>query len=275
MTAYNRSDLKTQIENMQNRDGGDRISASDLKSILVDMTDTFLTNQDDTGWASYSDTQYTSGSPLAVTGGVLTKLPNNALSAIDSQKPTDVPDFYVPNSILYDGGSSLFVAGETITGGTSGATAEIVVVQGDSTSGTLMLKSVSGVFVDNEAITSASGSALANGALLGGKILGRNGDGLGMTIFLYAVPSVLNQSFEGYIDITGGAGTPANLSKLYPNTFPFPRGAGVDRGVAFDVTSAYTLGTWNQNGGDFYIQSDDDFDVYGIIFNFVRTHKAK
>lgn len=107
------------------------------------------------------------------------------------------------------------------------------------------------------------------------KILGRNWDGLWFTIFFYAVPSVQNQSFDGYIDITWGTGTPANLAKLYPNTIPFPKGSGVERGVSFDVTAAYTLWTWEANWGDFYVESNADFDIYGIIFNFNRNHKAR
>ena len=158
------------------------------------------------GWATYTDTQYTLASPLTVAANTVTKLPNNGLSKIETQMPSDVTAFY-----------------DTSTQ----------------------------------------------------KILGRNGDGLGMSIFFIAVPSAANQSIDAYIDITGGTGTPAFLSELYKQTFPFPKGAGVGRGILFDVTAAYTLDTWEANGGDFYVESSSSFDVYGIIFNFVRTHKAR
>lgn len=178
---------------------GDGVTAGGIKF------DSSPAGQSDTGWASYVDTTYTSGSPLTVSAGVVTKLPNNAGTIVDSQKPSDITAFY------------------------------------DSTTQ---------------------------------KILGRNGDGLGISLFFFAVPSAANQSIDMYIDITGGTGTPASLAKLYRQTFPFPKGAGTARGILFDVTSAYTLNTWDTNGGDVYVESASDFDVYGMIFNFVRTHKA-
>ncbi|HMA78474.1 MAG TPA: hypothetical protein VKP88_05100, partial [Candidatus Paceibacterota bacterium] len=49
-----------------------------------------------TGWAEYSDTEYTEGSPLAVTEGTTVDLPNNSGSIIDDHLPTGV-------SSLYDG----------------------------------------------------------------------------------------------------------------------------------------------------------------------------
>lgn len=45
-----------------------------------------------TGWADYSDNQYTSASPLVVTTKVT--LPNNAGNTVDFQKPIDVTTFY-------------------------------------------------------------------------------------------------------------------------------------------------------------------------------------
>lgn len=47
-----------------------------------------------TGFADYADTQYTVGSPFAVTGGVDTLLPNNAGLIYDTEKPTDIATFY-------------------------------------------------------------------------------------------------------------------------------------------------------------------------------------
>ena len=69
------------------------------------------------------------------------------------------------NDLAYDALATDFVAGETVTGGTSGASAEILaIVPASSTTGVLKLGTItSGPFTDNETITSASGSALANG----------------------------------------------------------------------------------------------------------------
>ena len=53
-----------------------------------------LVSIDDTGWAEYVDTQYTSGSPFQITTDNKVTLPNNAGTIRDSQKPRDVSSFY-------------------------------------------------------------------------------------------------------------------------------------------------------------------------------------
>jgi hypothetical protein len=87
--------------------------------------------------------------------------------------PVDDVDIY---SLAYDAESAPFTVGQTLTGGTSGATATIERVTDNGTTGTLWLSAVtSGPFQDNETITdSATGSATANGAssLLIAKITG-------------------------------------------------------------------------------------------------------
>jgi hypothetical protein len=68
-------------------------------------------------------------------------------------------------TLAFDAQASNFVVGDTVTGGTSGATG-IVTDQVDAgATGTLTLRNVIGTFVDNETITSGGGSATANGAL--------------------------------------------------------------------------------------------------------------
>lgn len=64
----------------------------------------------------------------------------------------------------YDGQTANFVAGETVTGGTSGATAVIEAQDDAGATGTLYIRPTTGSarFIDNEAITSASGAAVAN-----------------------------------------------------------------------------------------------------------------
>ena len=48
-----------------------------------------------TGWASYTDTQYTSGVPFSITGNdTYVNLPNNAGTVLDTQLPIDVSTFY-------------------------------------------------------------------------------------------------------------------------------------------------------------------------------------
>ncbi len=49
-----------------------------------------------TGWARYKDTQYTVSSPLNVPSGTTIILPNNALSIINNEIPSDTVSFYNP-----------------------------------------------------------------------------------------------------------------------------------------------------------------------------------
>jgi hypothetical protein len=49
-----------------------------------------------TGWASYSDSQYTVSSPLSIAAGATTALPNNAAVSIVTQLPIGVSSLYNP-----------------------------------------------------------------------------------------------------------------------------------------------------------------------------------
>lgn len=86
------------------------------------------------------------------------------------------------NRINYDAATVPFTVGQTLTGGTSGASAPITrVVQTTSTTGYLLIGTVSsGPFMDNEAITgSVAGAAVADGVntQLYGAITGTKPDG--------------------------------------------------------------------------------------------------
>lgn len=77
------------------------------------------------------------------------------------------------NNVGYDARTLPFSVGETVTGGTSGASAVIVsIVQTTATAGTLRVGAITGgPFVDNEALTSAGGAATANGASSAGSAI--------------------------------------------------------------------------------------------------------
>lgn len=96
-------------------------------------------------------------------------------------------DEYARNSIslLYDTGTGTApVAGQTITGGTSGATAVITLVEGNATSGRLILEQWNGTeFVNNEVLTSATLTALVHDPyLINGFELNSFGVGAGFVI---------------------------------------------------------------------------------------------
>lgn len=65
----------------------------------------------------------------------------------------------------YDALTAPFTVGDTVTGGTSGATGMIYkIVETDATTGVLYLTSKTGNFSDNEIVSGGGGSATANGA---------------------------------------------------------------------------------------------------------------
>jgi len=148
-----------------------------------------------TGWASYVDTAYTSGSPFSVLAGVTAALPNNAGNIIDSQKPLDVPTFY------------------------------------DGTS-----------------------------------ITGRNGDSLDLQIYFRCLPANINGELDIWIDIGGSVGV------LYLQTFFFR--AASEKGIMYALPSAYTLNTWQTNGGRVYVKPSVNMTFWGMNYNFDRTHKS-
>lgn len=99
-------------------------------------------------------------------------------------------------------------------------------------------------------------------------ITGRNGDSLDCQIYFKATPSAVSQWLDVWIDIGGSVG------ELYRQTFTFPKGSGTERGIMYSLASAYTLDTWQTNGGTIYVRSNAACTIYGITYNFDRTHKA-
>lgn len=170
------------------RVGGDKIN------------DNFIELYGKTGWAQYTDTQYTDVSPFAITADTKVTLPNNAGDVLDIQKPLYIPTFYDE-------------VGQVITG--------------------------------------------------------RNGDGISWSIELKVVPSVSADFVELSIDIGGAVG------EIYTSDYAFPKGANVVRNIIYAIPSAYTLGTWEANGGAVKIVSNGACDIYGIRYVITQTHKAR
>lgn len=99
-------------------------------------------------------------------------------------------------------------------------------------------------------------------------ITGRDGDSLDIMLYFKAIPSQVNQSLDMWIEI--GAGI-----ELYRQTFSFPRGAGVERGILYALPSAYTAETFEASGGTVYANSNATLDIHSINYNFDRSHKAR
>jgi hypothetical protein len=140
-------------------DDADNIFVDDLGNTLIDSTlGDVVSNLTSGEWSSVQ---------FATTGGVFLDLVNGS----DDKLIYDGTTFYPINdedlsALNYDGGTLAFTAGQTVTGGTSGASAVIVKVVGTTASGVLWLGAVTGgPFQDNEAITSSGGAALVNGTI--------------------------------------------------------------------------------------------------------------
>jgi hypothetical protein len=79
-------------------------------------------------------------------------------------------------ALAYDGQTVNFTVGETITGGTSGAVATITADVDAGATGTLTIRDVTGVFIDNEAITGSSGgAAVVNGDWIQANLIASSG----------------------------------------------------------------------------------------------------
>lgn len=126
------------------------------------------------GWGSTSGHEVMTGLTggdwivvqFATAGGVFSVGVNGASDGFTFDGEHFLPLANAAVSTLdFDAETADFVVGETVTGGTSGATGEVVKVIDNGTTGTLFLKGVTGAFADNETITgSLGGGALANGA---------------------------------------------------------------------------------------------------------------
>lgn len=78
-------------------------------SVRTKLNSTIDIANDNTGWAQYQDTQYSSGSPFSLAANTDTILPNNAGSVIDSQKPSDITTFYDGSVITGRDGDGIII----------------------------------------------------------------------------------------------------------------------------------------------------------------------
>ena len=115
-----------------------------------------------------------SAAQMATAGGLFMV----AVNGVDHMQYYNGSTFYPVSTVAvvnlgYDALTSAFSVGETVTGGTSGATATVLgIVQTSATTGTLRLGTVTGgPYQDNEALTSAGGAATANGASAAGSAI--------------------------------------------------------------------------------------------------------
>lgn len=101
-------------------------------------------------------------------------------------------------------------------------------------------------------------------------ITGREGDGINLTIDFKCKPTTgaANPRLTVAIDIGGG------IPELYTRDFVLAKGSGVEHNYLSSF-NAYTLDTWEANGGTLKISANNDnIEVYDIRYVITRTHKA-
>lgn len=158
------------------------------------------------------------------------------------------------NNLSYDALTAAFTVGETVTGGTSGASAAILsIVQTSATAGTLRLGTITaGPFQDNEALTSAGGAATANGASSAGSTVTITGIASASIeqIWLYKsrVFGVEKDSLSVWywpVNSIGGALTEIDLGPIFKRggqmlfgaTWSIDSGSGIDDVCVFVTTN--------------------------------------
>lgn len=219
------------------------------------------------GWEDRADDEYTSGSPFALAGNTDTEFPCNGQAGVRTYKPSDIVDsLYVPSNILITGVSGTFQVGETITGGTSGSTAVITVVEANR----LFLETINGDFQNAETITGGTSGATAttNGARVKGKITGLEGEMRLITLNCTVTPTNAGTTYiEFWFDIGGAVG------ELYRRIVSFPKGNGVARPITL-TTNVYTLDTWEANGAEVYMRANNTANVYDCRLIVQRGFKV-
>ncbi len=100
-------------------------------------------------------------------------------------------------------------------------------------------------------------------------ITGRDGDGLNVLIEFKVRPTA-NQTTKITVAIDIGA----PVGEIYTRDFITSKGVGVEH-YYLSSFNAYTLDTWETNGGTVKIVSDYAADVYDIRYILTRTHKAR
>lgn len=100
-------------------------------------------------------------------------------------------------------------------------------------------------------------------------ITGRNGDGINLMIEFKSKPTTgAITKLTVAIDIGGTVG------EIYVRDFILSKGNGVEH-YYLSSFNAYTLDTWEVNGGTVKILSDASADIYDIRYVITRTHKAR
>lgn len=157
------------------------------------------------------------------------------------------------NDVTYDALTAGFVVGETVTGGTSGASATILaIIQTATAAGVLKVGAItSGPFQNNEALTSATGAATADGASASASAITITGVATSalsqVWLFserIFAIEGGTMSAWYLPVKSIGGAATEIPLGALFPKggsllfgaTWSLDSGSGLDDVCLFFTT---------------------------------------
>ena len=156
-TVYDITIITSPINYTLSTEGGDDI-VTDTGDYLGQLSPGGLEVIENANGGNWIDTQF------ATTGGTFLIIVNGAdkMFLYDGSLWFPIDEFGI-YTLDFDAEVSAFEAGETVTGGTSGATGYIAHVDSNGSTGRLYLADAVGIFQDNETLTSASGEATANG----------------------------------------------------------------------------------------------------------------
>ena len=108
------------------------------------------------------------------------------------------------------------------------------------------------------------------GTLYDGTVItGRNGDSiLGVIEMTFTPDDAVASNLFVAIDIGGAVG------EIYPEDFTIALGAGLPHIIRY-APPAYTLNTWEANGGTIRVEADGDGVISDVRYVIHRLHKAR
>lgn len=106
------------------------------------------------------------------------------------------------------------------------------------------------------------------------KILGRNGDGMFVTVEFLARPTTASQTFLRTAIFIGNNLGPLEDGRIYSRPMSFPKGINEIEAQTF-TTGIFTLDTFEANGGSIQFNTTNPIDIWKVRVVPHRTHKAR
>jgi hypothetical protein len=97
---------------------------------------------------------------------------------------------------------------------------------------------------------------------------GRLNDGITLQLSFEAKPQANNLWLDVWVDLGG------SFTKIYAQTFTFPKGSGTVRNIVYALPSLFQGSTWVANGGKIRIESNGAVEISNARLNITRVHKG-